>query len=177
MSNKGGKPPPRASARIGARTQRVPTSVGMGWTTPIATNEERRLMMALIEYLHDESESVQVLRYLTTEYRRKWAETMNTGQTLRRVRSALDSMGVEFLKYNADTRKWSYWNDYSEAGIVAWNDSQQVDAPNLQNEDDELEGDNNDEDEDVVKEIVQDPDEAQQVNSPDPPTDKDPPAD
>ncbi|KAI2511379.1 hypothetical protein MHU86_2990 [Fragilaria crotonensis] len=109
--------PPRTSARLEARQNRG----APGWITPAGGNEEKRLIMALVDYLHDASEDLAVLRYLTKEYR-AIASTMNTIPTVRKVRKRLTELGVPYLQYDYSRKKWMYWNDYSETGMIAWQD-------------------------------------------------------
>ena len=113
--------PPRNSARIEARQHRMnETRVAPGWATPTATNEERRLIIALIDYLRDSTEDVGTMRYLTKEY---WvlAPTIHTvPTTLKKVRMQLLELGVPYVRHHKNNRLWKYWNDYSEDGIEAW---------------------------------------------------------
>jgi hypothetical protein len=56
--------PPRISAKIEARQNRG----APGWITPVGGNEEKRLVTAIVEHLHDASENVAVLRLLRPQH-------------------------------------------------------------------------------------------------------------
>ncbi|KAI2489895.1 hypothetical protein MHU86_24683 [Fragilaria crotonensis] len=173
-----GKPPPRMSARIEARQHHTTP----GWITTTGTNEEKRLLAALLDYLHESADSIAVLQYLTKEFR-PMAATLHTVPTIRKVRSRLLALSVPYIRHDSGTKQWSYWNDYTVPGIAAWTTTQQdipaqMDIaaspgaapldPTLPPGDSHLGG--------PVHTTGTVPT-ALQLASPDPPADKDPPAD
>lgn len=108
------------SARIEARQHRTTP----GWTTTTGTNEEKRLLAALLDYLHESADSIAVLQYLTKEFR-PMAATLHTVPTIRKVRSRLLALNVPYIRHDSGTKQWSYWNDYTVPGIAAWTTTQQ----------------------------------------------------
>jgi hypothetical protein len=106
----------RSSARIESKQNRSMP----GWIKPSCGNEERRLLQELIEHLYEWNTDTAVFQFLCREYRTTLADTMNTFQTLRKVRTRLKELGVSILKFDDDKRYWRYWNDYSDTGMQAW---------------------------------------------------------
>jgi hypothetical protein len=53
--------PPRISARIEARQRRNESRNTPGWITPTRNNEEKRLVMALMDHLRATSEDMEIL--------------------------------------------------------------------------------------------------------------------
>ena len=51
---------------------------------------------------------------------------MNTIPTLcKRVRKCLMELGVPYLRYNYNCKKWHYWNNYLDTGMTAWQDREE----------------------------------------------------
>ena len=91
-----------------------------GWSVSSRRAEEKTILVDMMEYLHRDPTMVNnntLLRFLLCEWKPLW-QTIHTSASMNKLKSALITMGTPYIKYQVSPSVWSFWTDYTPAGIA-----------------------------------------------------------